>query len=72
MDAMTKELVLGNKVAFGTVSAARRHYDQAAEALANRCLFNDFKTGSNLLFTIYFYYYYEPFSKYLAAILKGI
>ena len=27
-------LVLGNKVAFGTVSAARRHYDQAAEALA--------------------------------------
>jgi threonine dehydrogenase-like Zn-dependent dehydrogenase len=34
MDAMTKALVLGNKVAFGTVSAARRHYDQAAEALA--------------------------------------
>jgi len=34
MDAMTRALVLGNKVAFGTVSAARRHYDQAAEALA--------------------------------------
>jgi threonine dehydrogenase-like Zn-dependent dehydrogenase len=34
IDAMTKALVLGNKVAFGTVSAARRHYDQAAEALA--------------------------------------
>ena len=33
-DAMTTALVLGNKVAFGTVSAARRHYDQAAEALA--------------------------------------
>jgi glucose 1-dehydrogenase len=26
--------VLGNKVAFGTVNAGRRHYDQAAEALA--------------------------------------
>jgi threonine dehydrogenase-like Zn-dependent dehydrogenase len=34
MDAMIKALVLGNKVTFGTVSAARRHYDQAAEALA--------------------------------------
>jgi len=34
MDTMTRALVLGNKVAFGTVSAARRHYDQAAEALA--------------------------------------
>ncbi|MGH9230491.1 MAG: glucose 1-dehydrogenase [Acidimicrobiales bacterium] len=33
-DRMNKELVLGNKVAFGTVNAARRHYDQAAEALA--------------------------------------
>ena len=31
---MNNELVLGNKVAFGTVNAARRHYDQAAEALA--------------------------------------
>jgi hypothetical protein len=26
--------VLENKVAFGTVNAARHHYDQAAEALA--------------------------------------
>ncbi len=33
-DAMNKALVLGNKVAFGTVNAARRHDDQAAEALA--------------------------------------
>ncbi len=33
-DAMNKALVLGNKVAFGTVNAARRHYDQAADALA--------------------------------------
>jgi len=33
-DAMNNALVLGNKVAFGTVNAARRHYDQAAEALA--------------------------------------
>jgi glucose 1-dehydrogenase len=32
-DAMNKALVLGNKVAFGTVNAARRHYYQAAEAL---------------------------------------
>lgn len=31
---MNNELVLGNKVAFGTVNAARRHYDQAAGALA--------------------------------------
>jgi threonine dehydrogenase-like Zn-dependent dehydrogenase len=31
---MNNELVLGNKVAFGTVNAARRHYDQAAAALA--------------------------------------
>jgi threonine dehydrogenase-like Zn-dependent dehydrogenase len=31
---MNNELVLGNKVAFGTVNAARRHYDLAAEALA--------------------------------------
>jgi threonine dehydrogenase-like Zn-dependent dehydrogenase len=34
MGTMTRALVLGNKVVFGTVSAARRHYDQAAEALA--------------------------------------
>jgi threonine dehydrogenase-like Zn-dependent dehydrogenase len=33
-DTMNNALVLGNKVAFGTVNAARRHYDQAAEALA--------------------------------------
>lgn len=32
-DAMNKALVLGNKVVFGTVNAARRHYDQAAETL---------------------------------------
>jgi len=37
-DEMNKRLVLGNKVVFGTVNAARRHYDQAADALlkANR------------------------------------
>lgn len=34
LDALNKELVLGNKVLFGTVNAARRHYDQAADALA--------------------------------------
>jgi hypothetical protein len=34
MDALTRALVLGNKIAFGTVSAARRHYDQAADALS--------------------------------------
>jgi threonine dehydrogenase-like Zn-dependent dehydrogenase len=33
-DAMNKALVLGNKALFGTVNAARRHYDQAADALA--------------------------------------
>jgi len=32
-DEMNKALVLGNKVVFGTVNAARRHYDQAANAL---------------------------------------
>ena len=32
-DAMNKALVLGNKVIFGTVNAARRHYDQGAAAL---------------------------------------
>jgi glucose 1-dehydrogenase len=34
LDALNKDLVLGNKVMFGTVNAARRHYDQAADALA--------------------------------------
>jgi threonine dehydrogenase-like Zn-dependent dehydrogenase len=34
LDVMNKALVLGNKTLFGTVNAARRHYDQAAEALA--------------------------------------
>jgi threonine dehydrogenase-like Zn-dependent dehydrogenase len=34
LDAFNKELVLGNKVVFGAVSAARRHYAEAAEALA--------------------------------------
>ena len=33
-DVMNKALVLGNKAVFGTVNAARRHYDQAATALA--------------------------------------
>jgi threonine dehydrogenase-like Zn-dependent dehydrogenase len=33
-EAMNKALVLGNKVIFGSVNAARRHYDQAADALA--------------------------------------
>jgi glucose 1-dehydrogenase len=33
-DVMNKALVLGNKAVFGTVNAARRHYDQAADALA--------------------------------------
>jgi threonine dehydrogenase-like Zn-dependent dehydrogenase len=32
-DEMNKALVLGNKAVFGTVNAARRHYDQAAAAL---------------------------------------
>ena len=34
MQAMNRQLVLGNQVIFGTVNAARRHYDQAATALA--------------------------------------
>jgi len=34
LDALNKDLVLGNKVMFGAVNAARRHYDQAADALA--------------------------------------
>lgn len=34
LDAFNKELVIGNKVVFGAVNAARRHYEQAADALA--------------------------------------
>ena len=34
LDALNKDLVIGNKAVFGTVNAARRHYDQAAAALA--------------------------------------
>jgi glucose 1-dehydrogenase len=34
LDSVNRQLVLGNQVIFGTVNAARRHYDQAAEALA--------------------------------------
>ena len=34
LDAVNRELVLRNQVIFGTVNAARRHYDQAGEALA--------------------------------------
>jgi len=33
-DLINKTLVLENKVLFGSVNAARRHYDQAADALA--------------------------------------
>jgi threonine dehydrogenase-like Zn-dependent dehydrogenase len=33
LDAINKALVLGNKAVFGSVNAARRHYDQAAVAL---------------------------------------
>jgi threonine dehydrogenase-like Zn-dependent dehydrogenase len=32
-DEMNKALVLGNKAVFGSVNAARRHYDQAGDAL---------------------------------------
>ena len=32
-DELNRALVLGNKAVFGTVNAARRHYDQAADAL---------------------------------------
>lgn len=35
LDALNKSLVLGNQVAFGSVNAAHRHYEQAAEALAS-------------------------------------
>lgn len=34
LDAVNKELVLGNEVLFGSVNAAYRHYEQAAAALA--------------------------------------
>lgn len=34
LSAVNRKLVLGNQVIFGTVNAARRHYDQAADALA--------------------------------------
>jgi glucose 1-dehydrogenase len=33
LDAVNRNMVLGNQVVFGTVNAARRHYDQAVEAL---------------------------------------
>ena len=33
MNRLGRSMVLGNSVIFGTVSAARRHYEQAAEAL---------------------------------------
>jgi threonine dehydrogenase-like Zn-dependent dehydrogenase len=33
--AVNRQLVLGNQVVFGTVNAGRRHYDQAAAALAH-------------------------------------
>ncbi|MDQ6650495.1 MAG: glucose 1-dehydrogenase [Actinomycetota bacterium] len=34
LDAVNRGLVLGNQVLFGSVNAARRHYEQAADALA--------------------------------------
>jgi threonine dehydrogenase-like Zn-dependent dehydrogenase len=34
VDAANKRMALGNAVMFGTVNGARRHYEQAAEALA--------------------------------------
>lgn len=34
LEAINKALVYGNKVVFGSVNAARRHFDQAAAALA--------------------------------------
>lgn len=34
LDVFNKEVVLENKALFGSVNAARRHYDQAADALA--------------------------------------
>jgi len=35
MDLVNKQLVLGNGVVFGSVNAAHRHYEQAADALAS-------------------------------------
>jgi threonine dehydrogenase-like Zn-dependent dehydrogenase len=35
LNAMNRRLVLGNRVVFGSVNAARRHYDLAANALAD-------------------------------------
>ncbi|MDQ4054148.1 MAG: glucose 1-dehydrogenase [Actinomycetota bacterium] len=35
LGAVNRELVLGNDVVFGSVNANRRHYDQAAKALAD-------------------------------------
>ncbi len=34
LEAINRQLVLSNQVVFGTVNAARRHYEQAAQALA--------------------------------------
>ncbi len=34
MNRVGRSMVLGNSLIFGTVSAARRHYEQAGEALA--------------------------------------
>src|SRR5205085_6220716 len=34
LDVINKQIVLENMVLFGSVNAARRHYEQAAEALA--------------------------------------
>jgi threonine dehydrogenase-like Zn-dependent dehydrogenase len=34
LEAINHQLVLSNQVVFGTVNAARRHYEQAAQALA--------------------------------------
>jgi threonine dehydrogenase-like Zn-dependent dehydrogenase len=35
LESMNKAFVYGNKVMFGSVNAARRHFDQAAQALAD-------------------------------------
>jgi glucose 1-dehydrogenase len=35
LDAINRQLVLGNQVIFGSVNAARRHYEQAVQALAD-------------------------------------
>ncbi len=34
MDALNKQMVLNNNVVLGSVNANRRHYEQAADALA--------------------------------------